>query len=145
MLVSNCLDYLATGGRNVESVMTKTGQVCLVDVPKSVQTVNVRNPEGQEWSVQPNPQGQAPFDKTWFTGFYSVIFDENLAQGFGVNLLDGEESDLIPRFSLEVRGKTIPASTDPMRTTREIWWWFALLGLALLLLEWLIYHRRILV
>jgi len=74
-----------------------------------------------------------------------VIFDGNPSQGFGVNLLDAEESNLTPRFSLEVRGKTIHASSGPMRTNREIWWWFALLGLALLFLEWLIYHRRVLV
>ncbi len=145
ILVSNCLDYLASGDRNVESVIAKTGHVYLLDVPKAVQMVSVRNPEGQEWSVRPNPQGQAPFDKTWLTGFYSVIFDGNQSQGFGVNLLDAEESNLTPRFSLEVRGKTIRASTGPMRTNREIWWWFALLGLALLFFEWLIYHRRVLV
>jgi Ca-activated chloride channel family protein len=145
MLVSNCLDYLATGGRGVESVIAKTGQVYLVDVPKVVQMASVRNPEGREWGVEPNPQGQAPFDKTWLTGFYSVIFDGKPARAFGVSLLDAAESNLAPRFSVEIQGKTIPASTGPMRTNREIWWWFVVAGLVLLFFEWLIYHRRVLV
>jgi hypothetical protein len=59
-----------------------------------------------------------------------------------VNLFDETESDLRTPGRLELGGKPI-AGVEPPRVPREVWHWFVLAALALLVIEWLVYARQV--
>ena len=59
-----------------------------------------------------------------------------------VNLLDARESAIQTRDTLDIPGSPRRAGTIGAAAPREIWRWFALVGLALLTMEWLLYAWR---
>jgi hypothetical protein len=61
---------------------------------------------------------------------------------FAVNLFDPEESNLAPVNQFKVGAETVTAG-DPKQVPRELWKLAVLLGLAVVLLEWWIYNRRV--
>lgn len=60
----------------------------------------------------------------------------------GVNLLDADESDLRTAGVLNV--STVAGDTTAQRAgiRREVWRWFVWGALAVMLVEWLVYTRR---
>ena len=58
-----------------------------------------------------------------------------------VNLLDSNESNLMPSKQSPGGIGTTVASNGRARV--ELWWWLALLGVPLLLIEWFVYTRRV--
>jgi hypothetical protein len=59
-----------------------------------------------------------------------------------VNLLDAEESNIEPRSTIQIGAESLVAGRETHQP-REMWKWFALAALLLLLLEWYIYNKRI--
>ncbi len=63
-------------------------------------------------------------------------------RSFAVNLLDVEESNIEPRTAIHIGAEQV-VSDQERRQPRELWKWFVLLALGLLLAEWYIYNRRV--
>jgi hypothetical protein len=59
-----------------------------------------------------------------------------------VNLLDSLESDLRPAANLEIGTTTLQGLSRSTAIRREIWPWFAWAAMAVLMLEWFVYTRR---
>jgi hypothetical protein len=62
---------------------------------------------------------------------------------FAVSLLAVEETDNRMRDRMEVGGRDFAAMAASERNA-DLWPWLAALALALLVLEWVIYNRRVL-
>jgi hypothetical protein len=64
--------------------------------------------------------------------------------GFAANLLDVEESSILPRDALVVDGKTAgPLEGFHVGVRREIWIYLLLAAAMLTAIEWATYHRRV--
>ncbi len=59
-----------------------------------------------------------------------------------VNLLDSSESDIRPVSVLKVSTSAGNATTQTAGVQREVWHWFIWMALGVMLIEWLIYTRR---
>jgi hypothetical protein len=62
-------------------------------------------------------------------------------RAFAVNLLDADESNTQPRDEIKLGEQEIKAGRGRPRVY-DTWKWVALGALALLVLEWAVYHRR---
>ncbi len=62
---------------------------------------------------------------------------------FAVNLLSREESDTAPRNSLDLGGRQIQRKSAVQQVKKPLWRWFALAALAICMLEWWVFHRKI--
>lgn len=60
---------------------------------------------------------------------------------FAVNLFDANESAIAPMGSVTIGTITLSEASREARGQRELWPYLAALGLAILLIEWLYYHR----
>ena len=90
--------------------------------------------------VQRNSQSLFTFNNTERVGLYGVKWQGG-ELAFSVNLLDGEESNLLPRDVIHVANQTLQAG--PTRgQPRDTWKWWTLAAFALLGVEWFFYHRR---
>jgi hypothetical protein len=78
-----------------------------------------------------------------FTGLYetSAAVDPRYRQ-LAVNLLDANESDLRPAAQLVVGTSSVAGQAQSVEIRKELWPWFAWAGLGLLVIEWLVYTRR---
>jgi hypothetical protein len=86
-----------------------------------------------------------PFSKTEALGVYTATWgaaEPNQTQHFAVNVLNRLESDLAPVTQFQVGALTITTS-DTRRVPLELWKVLVGLGLAVALLEWWIYNRRV--
>jgi hypothetical protein len=104
-------------------------------------SVRITRPDGTAVDIPAN-QGAAEFADTDTVGFYEVTAGTKKST-FAVNLLSPTESDIRPQSLQPAPGNTIQESTGVATVNKEIWQWLAAGALAILLLEWWVYHRRI--
>ncbi len=82
------------------------------------------------------------FTGTKLCGVYRVISGDE-TESFAVNLLDDEESNVIPRAKLEIADdEEMMGGESLTKVNVELWPYFILSALALILLEWYVYHRQ---
>ena len=96
-------------------------------------------------SVKRGRDNSMVFNGTDRSGWYMVTLPtaENPQQPFSVNLLDARESDLMVRDKLEIGFEQVTATTSMQPARKEYWKWLAALALVILLVEWVIYNRRV--
>ena len=88
------------------------------------------------------------FTETTSAGLYRIealdasgaILDRGV---FAVNLFAPEESAIAPRSTITLGDTLVTEATEPAVGQREFWPLLALLALAVLLIEWFAYHRRL--
>ncbi len=61
---------------------------------------------------------------------------------FAVNLFDAGESDIAPQPTITLGATTVTQTTEAEIGQREFWSLLAALALLVLLIEWVVYHRR---
>ncbi len=130
-------------------------------VPLHAETINreimVTSADRSEERVARSPQGTFIYNHAEKAGLYFARWEPEGRLPFAVNLFDFRESDLAPRGLVP---KGVPASTEesykikigynpvtgtqkPAKVQKDIWWWFALVALGVLLVEWYVYNRRV--
>lgn len=139
VFVSNALPWLGLGGQADAGRGYRPGEAAVVtagggDVAYA----------GPEKIKAPVLQGKAilpPFPRA---GVYTIERGRVAAgaERLPVNLLDALESDIRPAPDLRIAGQNVGASDAATTTRREVWRWFAWAALAVLVIEWVIYTRR---
>jgi hypothetical protein len=123
----------------------RPGAVVSLDAPDARTGLDVLTPSGRTIQLPPNPSGKLIFTETEELGVYRVSAGGKTIQQFAVNLLDPDESNIRvsddPKFKIgyvDVAGKS-----GWVAGHRDIWRELVLAGLAIAVLEWLIYLRRV--
>jgi hypothetical protein len=122
----------------------RTGEPWRIPVSSDARVAFVQGPDRVSHEI-PAKEGRAVlFGER--AGFYELRVGSKDAPPslFAANLVDAEESRIEPRASLDVDG----AQAKPLRgfavgVRREIWVYLVAVALALSVLEWISYHRRI--
>lgn len=131
----------------------RTGEVWHVNMPEGQTHARVTWPDGRR-RVVPVHDGKAVFvgDRA---GFYEISLerpvagtqagaDSNVAASFAANLLDETESTIEPAKEVMVDGKNADTSIAfHVGVRREIWIYLLLGVIAITLIEWMTYHRRV--
>jgi VWA domain-containing protein/aerotolerance regulator-like protein len=122
----------------------RTGDVWRIAVPPSLNTVSLLEPGGVKHAV-PVSDGRAVF-RGELAGFYKLSggADDAPLGEFAANLSDLEESRIAPQHELRLGGKkasAVPVTQVSLKS--EIWIYLLLAVIAVSLLEWITYHRRV--
>jgi hypothetical protein len=122
----------------------RTGDVWRIAVPGSLSTVNLIEPGGVKHAV-PVSEGRAVF-RGELAGFYRLTGgpDDALLGEFAANLSDLDESRIAPQKQLLLAGKQASAvSVAAASLKSDVWIYLLLAVMAVSLLEWISYHRRV--
>jgi hypothetical protein len=148
MLLVNTLDWFA--GDQADLLTTyPTGRrerIPLDGVVGATEAV-VKGPDGRETRT-PVLDGLATFYGSQ-VGYYDVEAKDDkghtMAQiTLAANLASVEESDIAPSTQLTLGGKKLQAPEGfSITRSQKLWWYFVLLAMALIVTEWITYHRRI--
>jgi hypothetical protein len=146
ILTANSVDWLLRRGRQVEAQAGRSGAPLVVDLPAATKRATMTDPDGKGWELGTEEVRQSSFDRTNRVGYYRSALDSRPGPVYGVSLLDEYESRIEPSQSIATQGKQIKgvAAGENQSSNREIWSWAVLAVLAVIVLEWLIYHRRVL-
>ncbi|MEX1016687.1 MAG: VWA domain-containing protein [Phycisphaeraceae bacterium] len=142
VFISNVVQTLGLGATADDAgVAYPTGQVVALPYTGAGETVAYDGPVQISATVSGSEAVLRPFDRV---GVYRTS-DESVEPPFdrvAVNLLDMLESDIRVDEQLEVGTRTATTQGGDATTRREIWPWFAWVALAFLMVEWMVYTRR---
>ena len=142
--IFNMLYYL--GGTRTASGTTsvRPGQPVMLESPAVDKPLVVNTPGGKKIALPKARLGKFNFTGTGELGVYEVLLDGKLLERFAVNLFHPLESDIRPRKDIEVGRVPVKGRGQDWETARrELWKLLLLIGLAVLLFEWYIFHRRV--
>jgi hypothetical protein len=144
ILFSNLINYLTPPGAFDATQSLKPGEGIEILPPPDAERVVIVSPSNLAFSYSSLESGIV-FTETRELGFYAVNFiagDSTSVEYFAVNLFEPLESDLHPRDSIRVGSASVTPTVSERVGQRELWSWFILLALVVLLIEWQAYHRR---
>jgi hypothetical protein len=133
------------------SVSVSAGEPVVLRPEAGFQFVEITTPAKQTVQLKRKDRTDVMFSDTEQLGIYRYQIGmttdtkelDSLQRGFAVNLLDPNESNIEPRETIRFgSGEPVKSGTE-MSQPREIWKWILLIAVLLLMLEWLVYHRRI--
>jgi len=142
VFVSNAVQTLGLGGlAEAAGVSWRTGEVAVVPLAEDGEAPEYRGPV--RVAARPS-EGSAVVPRFERVGLYEATGE--VAAPFdrlAVNLLDEVESDLRPAETLTVGvSETAEAVSGGEAVRREVWPWFVWGALGVLLVEWLVYVKR---
>jgi Ca-activated chloride channel homolog len=144
VLLANITNWLSPGQVVAGPTSVAPGDPVLLRADSSSAAVAVRGPGGAIWQLAVDG-GPVTFTATEQPGLYAVILlgpdGERRAGHFAVNLFSDQESDIYPADVLQFGGNIAATSETDRLGQRELWPWLAAVGLALLALEWSVYHH----
>ncbi|HWT77231.1 MAG TPA: vWA domain-containing protein, partial [Candidatus Methylomirabilis sp.] len=144
LFVSNALRWLYPSQLEDAGLQLHTGQPLTTSLPAGEQVATLIDPSGKTHSLQADASGRVSYAETTHAGIYTVKAGA-WEQRFAVNLLDEGESNIAPRAKdLPERAGQGTSEDQPSSfpSQQEFWQVFAILGLLLLLLEGVLYHRE---
>ena len=123
----------------------RTGEVWRIPAPSSVDSATVTDPRGVQ-HVVPVKEGRAVYLGE-AAGFYKLSAgagSDAVQSEFAANLSDLAESRITPQKELSLgQQKAAPVSIGVPGSKRELWVYLLAAVLALSVIEWITYHRRV--
>lgn len=140
LFVQNLLAWTPRGALAGDSAAV-TGHPLSILASPDVQTATVRPPVGPEQSVALDPMRPVYFGATEKAGVYTIACGADVEQ-YAVNLLDKNESSVAPAETLAIGKAEIQGEKGQIQQNHELWRWFLVAALLVLVLEWWIFSRR---
>ncbi len=143
LFVFNLVNYM--GGRRLSGAGESylAGQSVTIDSPEPGKPLSVETPSGRRLPLTESARGKFVFQSTDELGVYTVLAGGEVVHRFAVNLFNPAESNLGAKPRIEIGQTAVAGQTAPRTTRRGIWKLLLSGGLAILLLEWYIYNRRV--
>ncbi|MBL8761458.1 MAG: hypothetical protein JNL50_09170, partial [Phycisphaerae bacterium] len=145
----------SSGGVIGQSQMVQPGSILSDRLPTGAGSVTIESPAGESSTLEAAADGRVVFGPVRAMGFYRVswagsagptdaVRDGRNERFFAANLLDSRESDAASAETLELASRPV-AAQDALETkgTRKLWEWFLLGALAVVMLEWFVYNRKV--
>ncbi len=143
----NAIRFLGGIDADAQAAAIRPGDALRIPIPAASGAAQIVRPDGSRQPLAPDASGVAYFGGTTRVGVYRV--EPGLAgrDTFAVNLEDDQESDIAPPAGGLTMGGARPVERiDAIATaTPEVWRWFVGAALLLVLIEWWVYNRRVMV
>jgi hypothetical protein len=144
IFVLNLLQYLGGAQAGAAEGSYRPGQVVPLESPIPGKPLVVRTPSGNTIRLSEGGSGRFAFSGTSELGIYDVSLERQSVRQFAVNLCQASESDIRTRPDINIGRVPVQGQSKSGDISRlEIWRALLLAGLAVLLLEWYIYSRRV--
>jgi hypothetical protein len=144
IFLTNCLQWLTARPGEAGGVH-KAGDVVPLGATPDAAPISITRPDGRTDTLRP---AAAPilYDAATTVGVYKAT-GKDFAQTFAVSLLSPAESNITPvkdpRFLIADAGGEQAETAPRVPVRREMWPWIAAVALGVLIIEWLVYHRRL--
>lgn len=142
IFVANAVDWLNPATERAMMLSVRAGDPFRIALADTIESAEITLPDGTKRTREiDNNRKELLFGETQKRGVYKVSAGTNEIS-FCVNLLDNLETDTTPRSEIQFGSYAKVSSTTTRQANLEVWRWFALTALLILLFEWWYYHRR---
>ena len=145
IFITNSLRWLsAPRGSSAlgEGAALRAGQPVPILAPQNTREISVTAPGGASEKVVIRGDEATLYEGASRVGIYTAKSGD-WTQNFAVSLLNKNESDLTPRAALQIGEKGEVQSDNRARANRELWGYLIVAALAILGVEWWVFHRGI--
>jgi hypothetical protein len=146
VFVYNAIRFLGGGEADADRGPTRPGETLRVAFTPAAKQTAIHRPDGSQVPLLPDSSGVAYYGGTERVGVYRA---EGAAPGrdqFAVNLEDDAESDITPPGGpLKIDNRPVQELAAIKTATPEVWRWFMGAALVLVLFEWWVYNRRVMI
>lgn len=140
VFVQNAITWLGLGGQTEAGLSFAPGQVAVIPTPKLEQAMRYAGPVAL---ASDGRRGRAVLPVFRRAGVYRAESPVDAPwDRLCVNLTHEVESDLRPAAQLEVGVAAVAPQGESASVRREVWTWFVWAALAVLMVEWFVYTRR---
>jgi hypothetical protein len=158
LFILNALQALGNMREGAGEEIAEPGRPVLLHPETAAKTITVAPAGGGTGeTIARSTHGAFVFNRADTTGIYVAQWDGKGRLPFAVNLFDARESDLAPRglvpdgapaamaesYKIKIGYSPVDGTQKPPIVRKDIWWYFALLVLGVLLAEWYVYNRRV--
>ncbi len=147
LFIQNVIVELGNGKNFAAAVGGSPGEILNFRTSLPFESVNVTTPEGRKSSLAPRPDNTFALTGTKSCGLYSVQSPDQESPDLllPINLFDRNESNLTVREKLTLGYEEVTGEAKREQTRKQYWTWFLLAALVVLMAEWFIYNRRVLI
>lgn len=145
VFMQNAVNFLGSNINTTGRKSVRPGEPVTLPIPAGVSSVKVLGPDGVADDVTASGFQTIHYARTRRVGTYHVEPGVEGHDTFAVNLFNQTESMVEPASTLTLGAAAVASQAGTMEVNEPAWVYFLLAMLALLLLEWIIYNRRILV
>jgi hypothetical protein len=158
LFLFNCLQSLGNARASVGEEVHLPGQAVVIRAESLTDKIVVESAAGKtKETLARTPQGTFVYNQAETTGLYHAKWGEEGRQAFAVNLFDARESDLAPRglvpdgvpptqadaYKIKIGFTPVTGLRRTVPARHDWWRQIAIGALAVVLLEWYIYNRRV--
>ncbi len=147
LFIQNVLSQLGGSSLFRASHASSPGTLVKLKTQLPYKTVTVETPDGSTTRLIPGDDNSFVFASTERSGIYTVREPgQSVDHLFPINLFDRRESNLKVRDDLDIGYEEISGSVANYKPARkDIWPWLVAAALVVLIVEWYIYNRRVLI
>jgi hypothetical protein len=151
----NMLEHLAGSIEDSQLATVRPGRPVALRTVGNAAELTVVDPAGQSHTVKRTSEDIFPFHDTNLLGVYDVRRGDQVIERFAVNLFDRQESDVRVRETQDPEANVtraadirighvdVKAEAGRAPTRKEVWKAVLACALAVLVVEWYIYNRRV--
>jgi hypothetical protein len=141
----NAIQYLSASVSTSGESSVRPGSPVRIPLRQGARRLVVSRPDGTQDEIPSGGAQQAHYGRTRLVGVYEALGGRSGEDEFAVNLFSREESDVRPTTSFSIGAAEVATSGQQASVNRPAWHWVLLAALFVLLLEWVIYNKRVLV
>ncbi len=145
VFVYSVVEYLGGCVTESSSPSVQPGWPIGLMLSSRFQDYRVVAPDGKTTDLVRGDESRYTFTKTDEMGIYQVFAKgvEKPVESFCVNLFSSRESDLTVADSVKMGYEKVAATSSVVQARQETWRWILLAGLLLLVIEWIVFNRRV--
>ncbi|NOX59816.1 MAG: hypothetical protein GXP29_13305, partial [Planctomycetes bacterium] len=145
VFLQNAVQFM-TGNLSLKSANSvRPGDPIEFAVPENTDEIQVRRPDGFVAKVQTGQFTNVNYANTRAVGVYTAKPAIDGRSQYAVNLFNRTESNVFPSRSLKLGGTKVDTQAAIEKVNKPFWPYLLLAMLAVLLIEWAIYSKRIFV
>lgn len=141
----NAVSYLGGVGLAAASEPVRPGEALRFALTPGATQGTLLRPDGKRISLTPDDTGAVRYAGANRVGVYSMEGAPEDRSRIAVNLESAAEGDIRPRGEVTLGQLRLTASEGIRSATPEIWRWFVGAALAVAMIEWYIYNRRVMI
>ncbi len=145
IFMQNAVQYLSGKAAAANRRSLEPGQPVSLPIPADTPTVIITRPDQRQDHIETGQYDTLHYAMTRRVGVYNVSPSLEGADTFAVNLFNSSESNITPAATLTLGVASIEASSQEVDVNRPAWRYALLALLVILVLEWVVYNRRVFV
>lgn len=142
IFLNNAVRFISESYVDTEEVILTTRDAISVSATKPDSTCSIKTPNNKTYTLDFHDTLKTKFTNLDSIGFYELAFGDEPPKYYGVNLLSAQESNIKPSETIELGRQGIITAGRIQQANIEIWRHFIWFALFVLVIEWLLYWRK---